>query len=289
MSCEFRASEASWPTVVGEYVVLDETASVAVSTLANIELPEQIAQRMPNGLAIVGKTETENIGIDKVIKNIITSPTIRFLIIAGNESHGHLTGETMISLIENGVDESRKVIGSRGKRPILRNVTRSEIQRFREQVQIIDMIGCNDADEIAARIEELWRERVLSCGCSDSCGQTPISDLQIPRVAATQLRNPVKMDSAGYFVVVPLAERSIIHVEHYAYDNSLLRIIEGHTARSIYDAIIDGEWVTELESCCLPGQGIGQSGIITPIGLQVCPGWCLKRIRNPYPRLHLHP
>jgi tetrahydromethanopterin S-methyltransferase subunit A len=49
---------------VGEYFVLDKDRTVAVSTLASITLAEALAQRKPHGLAIVGKTETENIGLD---------------------------------------------------------------------------------------------------------------------------------------------------------------------------------------------------------------------------------
>jgi tetrahydromethanopterin S-methyltransferase subunit A len=246
LSCEFQLSDVSWPPVVGEYVVVDKTASVAVSTLASIELTDAIARRTPNGLAIVGKTETENIGIDKVIKNIVTSPSIRYLLVAGIESRGHLTGETLLSLVKNGVDDTGRVIGSHGKRPILRNVSYAEIQAFREQVQIIDMIGCEDSDEIAARIEELSQQFNPSCGYSECGGQTPISIVPVPKVKANKSSDPVKMDKAGYFVIVPLADRGVISVEHYDYDNSLLRTIEGNTARDIYRTIIEQEWVTEL-------------------------------------------
>ena len=47
------------------------------------------------------------------------------------------------------------------------------------------------------------------------------------------------MDPAGYFVIVPLADRGIINVEHYAYDHTLLRVIEGRSARALYRLIID--------------------------------------------------
>ena len=75
-----------WPPIIGEYFVSDDkTCSVAVSTLASVKLAEEIAKIKPKGLCIVGKTETENIGIDKIIKNTITNPAIRFLIVAGKD------------------------------------------------------------------------------------------------------------------------------------------------------------------------------------------------------------
>ena len=54
------------------------------------------------------------------------------------------------------------------------------------------------------------------------------------------------MDKTGYFVILPLADKNIINVEHYSYDNTLLRIIEGKNARSIYWTIIENKWVTFL-------------------------------------------
>ena len=175
LSCEFRVHDEGWPPVVGEYFVLDKATPIAVSTLASVQLAEELAHRRPNGLAIVGKTETENIGIDKVIKNIVTSPTIRYLIIAGIDPKGHLTGKTLLTLAENGVDENGRVIGSPGKRPVLRNVSANEIQAFRDQLQMIDMIGCENADEIGTKIEKLSQQVTAPCGCSECGGKSPIS------------------------------------------------------------------------------------------------------------------
>ena len=50
---------------MGEYVILDKSAPVAVSTLASVALVDTLAQGTPHGLAIVGKTETENIGVNR--------------------------------------------------------------------------------------------------------------------------------------------------------------------------------------------------------------------------------
>lgn len=154
LSCEFR-TRSEWPPVVGEYFVVDEAAPVAVSTLASVKLAQELAKLNPKGLAIVGKTETENIGIDKIVKNTITNPAIGYLIVAGKEPKGHQAGKTLLALIENGIDAKGRVIGSRGKRPFLRNVCPEEIAAFRQQVQAVDMIGCNDLLEIVTRIEEL--------------------------------------------------------------------------------------------------------------------------------------
>jgi tetrahydromethanopterin S-methyltransferase subunit A len=254
LSCEFRVHGEEWPPVVGEYSVLDKAAPIAVTTLASVQLAEELAHRKPKGLAIAGKTETENIGIDKVIKNIVTSPTIRYLIIAGIEPKGHFTGKTLLALGENGVDENGRVIGSPGKRPVLRNVSAPEIQAFREQVQLIDMLGCESADAIGAKIEELNEQATAPCGCSECGGKSPISISTTLKMIATEPSEAVTMDKAGYFVIVPMADREVINVEHYSYDNVLLRTIEGTNVRAIYHTIINNGWVTELSHAAYLGK-----------------------------------
>lgn len=254
LSCEFRVGDKNWPPVVGEYFVVNKDASIAVSTLASAQLAEGLAQRKPSGLAIVGKTETENIGIDKVIKNVVTSPTIRYLIVAGIEPKGHLTGKTLLALAKNGVDENGRVIGSLGKRPVLRNVSAPEIQAFREQVQVIDMIGRGNPDEIVAEIEKLAQQVTAPCGCSECGGNPPVTISTKPKIIATDPSEVVTMDKAGYFVIVPIADKGIINVEYYAYDNSLLQVIEGTTASAIYKTIINNGWITELSHAAYLGK-----------------------------------
>lgn len=48
------------------------------------ETLDQLAAALPP-IATAGKTETENIGIDKVVKNIIGNPAIEYLVLAGND------------------------------------------------------------------------------------------------------------------------------------------------------------------------------------------------------------
>ncbi|MCS6804848.1 MAG: DUF4346 domain-containing protein [Acidobacteriota bacterium] len=256
LSCAFNVREQIWPPVPGEYFAFCDgpSCSVAVSTLASVELAEALARLRPRELCIVGKTETENIGIDKVIKNTITNPTIRFLLLVGKEPQGHRTGSTFLALWKNGVDESMRVIGSPGKRPILKNVTRDEVEAFREQVRVVDLIGCEDVKLIIEKLKE------LSKGLSSSCGRGKyIEEAKPIRISAApliQAEEPthVEMDEAGYFVILPQPERKVILVEHYSYDNRLLRIIEGDTARSLYWTIIKNGWVTQLSHAAYLGK-----------------------------------
>lgn len=173
LSCEIQSLTTVWPPVVGEYWVLDKEAQIAVATLASLNLAKQIADQKPQGVSIVGKLETENIGIDKLIKNMIANPSLRYLVLAGEESQGHQSGQTLLALFQNGIDDTGRVIGSKGKRPILRNTTHEEINEFRKQVQIVDLISCQDVERIAQTIADLNTLKSLEnimvpepCGCA---------------------------------------------------------------------------------------------------------------------------
>lgn len=259
LSCDFHVRDTTWPPVVGEYFTLDKGGPVAVSTLTSTQLAEELAHRRPQGLAIVGKTETENIGIDKVIKNVITNPALHYLIIAGAESEGHLVGQTFLALAENGVDAQGRVIGSRGKRPVLRNVSAPEIATFRRQVQVIDMIGVEEVAPIVSRIQDSSSPVVPACSCGECGGAAPFSIAIAPTIIAGERSEVVKLDRAGYFVIVPLPKRGMINVEHYDYDNNLLHVLEGTSSREIYHAIIDNGWVTELSHAAYLGKELAKA------------------------------
>ncbi len=65
---------------------------------------------------------------------------------------------------------------------------------------------------------------------------------------------PVKLDPAGYFVIYLIAERGVIHLEHYGYDNKLLHALEGASPRAIYLRIIEQGWVTEMSHAAYLGK-----------------------------------
>lgn len=253
----FEVKEKTWPLVPGEYFAFCEGTScpVAVSTLASIDLAEALARNRPRELCIVGKTETENIGIDKVIKNTITNPTIRFLIVAGADPQGHHSGQTLLALSANGVNQDMKVVGSAGRRPVLNNVSLKEVTLFRQQVRVINMLGCEDTSRIIERIKELSRASPARWECAPC---PPALSSRVPEILA---RPPakLKMDRAGYFVVIPQREESLIIVEHYNYNNKLLHIIKGKDAPSIYSTIIKNGWLTQLSHSAYLGRELARA------------------------------
>ena len=254
---------------LGEYHVLalDDAHPVAVSTLGDCDLPDILAAKKPAGMCMAGKTETENIGIEKIIQNTLAAPSIRYLLLCGEDSQGHFSGQTMLSLFENGVNERMRVVGSVGKRPILANTTPQAVAAFTNQVEIVDMIGCTDADAIVRKIEELAAQEVRP-------RQMPVQQaaeaVSAVKVITARPKDPqkVKLDRAGYFVIVPKADLGIILVEQYNYANQLLRVIQGDNARDIYWTIIENNWVGEMSHAAYLGKELTAAQLSMQMGFK---------------------
>jgi tetrahydromethanopterin S-methyltransferase subunit A len=135
-----------WPPVRGDYIVGDPGAGVAVVTLASL--------LHIRGAAIVGPCKTENLGVEKIVANVISNVNIRFLLICGAESKGHLPGNTLLALHKNGVDGQGRIIGSRGAIPFIQNLPAEAIVRFQEQVELVDRIGLEDEGSIELLVRE---------------------------------------------------------------------------------------------------------------------------------------
>ncbi|MBI5706427.1 MAG: hypothetical protein HZC36_05500, partial [Armatimonadetes bacterium] len=140
--------EAPWPPYPGDYTLGDAEGSVAVCTLSDRELPALLASRNASGVAIAGRCDTENIGIEKVVLNMIANPGLRWLVLAGTEAKGHRAGDAFLSLKERGVDADMRVLESASWRPILKNLSLLDVARFREQVEVVNLIGKSDPSQI---------------------------------------------------------------------------------------------------------------------------------------------
>lgn len=141
-----------WPTITGEYEVGNPESPVAVCTcgshLHNADL-------IKAGAALAGPCKTENIGIEKMVANVISNPNIRFVLITGMEVKGHITGQAIEAFTQSGIDKEGRIIGAKGAIPFIQNLTPESIERWRNQVQAVMMINTEDMGAITAKIKEL--------------------------------------------------------------------------------------------------------------------------------------
>jgi tetrahydromethanopterin S-methyltransferase subunit A len=131
----------TWPIVKGDYTVGNPRSRIAVVTLASQISPSPEA-------AIWGSSKTENLGVEKIIVNIISNSNIRYILVCGTESRGHLAGHSLLAIHANGIDEKGRIVGSEGAIPFIENISREAVKRFQQQVVLLDRIGLTDLDEI---------------------------------------------------------------------------------------------------------------------------------------------
>ena len=110
------------------------------------------------GAALSGTLQTENIGLEKVICNVVSNPNIRYLVMGGPESEGHLIGDAIRALFENGVDEKQRIIGTESPHPFLYNISREMIERFREQLTLVDLQFQGDPDLVRKAVWSCYQE-----------------------------------------------------------------------------------------------------------------------------------
>ena len=148
---EKKKTAEGWPIINGDYTVGDPQSCIAGATLASYI--ENIL--VEAGAAIAGPVKTENLGVEKMIANLISNPNIRFLILCGSEVQGHITGQSIEALHANGVDpDKRRIKGAKGAIPFIENMPDEAIERFQQQLDLISMIDVEDSKEIQAKVKE---------------------------------------------------------------------------------------------------------------------------------------
>jgi tetrahydromethanopterin S-methyltransferase subunit A len=148
---EKKSPASGWPIAKGDFHSGDANSPVAVVTMGS-HLDEQGI--CDGGAALCGSCKTENLGLEKVIANIISNPNIRFMLLCGTEVKGHLSGQTMIALHKNGVKDGR-VVGAEGAIPFIENLSDAAIKRFQEQIEVVNIMESEDVGAIKAKINEL--------------------------------------------------------------------------------------------------------------------------------------
>lgn len=145
---------AGWPMLKGEYKTGRSDSCVAVVTCGSHLDDDALTAA---GAAISGSCKTENLGIEKLVSHIISNPNIRYLIVCGAEVKGHITGEAILMLHQNGISKNR-IVGAKGAIPYIENLSQDAVKRFMEQIECIDMINVEDIDEISEKIKECRAE-----------------------------------------------------------------------------------------------------------------------------------
>jgi tetrahydromethanopterin S-methyltransferase subunit A len=156
----------NYPPEEGHYLRGNDFSPVAVVVILTYDydkIPKDIEDLVrlgvETGAALSGTLQTENIGLEKVVCNIIANPNIRYVVLCGPESKGHLTGEALISLVRNGIDENKKIINTEAPTPYLFNLPSEYAERFRKQITtIVNLLYASD-ETIKEAIRACYQEK----------------------------------------------------------------------------------------------------------------------------------
>jgi tetrahydromethanopterin S-methyltransferase subunit A len=159
------APHENYPPEEGRYLRGNDASPVAVAIVLNCDddkIPRELVMLVRTGIesgaALAGTVQTENIGFEKIICNIVANPNIRYMVIGGPESEGHRVGEALEALLTNGVDEKKRIIGASAPHPILHNVPMEMIERFCQQVSPIQLQFESDPSLIRKAVWSCYQE-----------------------------------------------------------------------------------------------------------------------------------
>ena len=121
---------------------------MAICTLSSTDLLQEISKSdLMDKVAIAGRLLSENKGIDAIIQFSLEHPGLKHIILCGKEVKGHMAGQALLALAQNGIDPEGRIIGAFGPNPLLKSSTR-KADAFRRQVEIIDMTGTVDINSL---------------------------------------------------------------------------------------------------------------------------------------------
>lgn len=252
-----------WPIVEGEYIVGNTEASMAICTLADTDLPNELkAVDLLEHTAIIGTLSTENLGVERVIRNLTANPNIGYLILCGKDSRGHRAGQAILSLKDNGVDQDNRIIGAKGPRPVLKNITAGEIEAFRKHITVINEIGTQDTSRLT---------EVVKAYMDKPKGVTPIlpPKVQMPKVVEAVPRSNREWthDPEGFFLLLLDRDAKSIICEHYVEEGVINEVIKGVSAEDIANTIIKRGLLSRLDHAVYLGRELAKAETALNLGI----------------------
>jgi len=239
-----------WPPVEGRYTLGNRDSPVAVCTMSSVDI------KLPmDRIAIAGKCVTENLGVEKIVRNTVANPNIRYMIVCGRESMGHFVDDALESLVRNGVDHEGRIISAKGGIPVLKNLTTEEIERFRKQVEIVNMAGETEVDRIMEKVNE-YSERESGPISGEAVIPKEPERISVPAHQITEWTQ----DPRGYFTIQVNPERHEIVVEHHDGSGRTLNVLTGRNAEDLYHQIINSmDLVSRLDHAAYLGRELAKA------------------------------
>lgn len=104
----------------------------------------------PTAYSVIGNLYSKD-GINYLLRNVLANPKIRFILLCGFDRSE--SGKALLNLKKHGIDENHIIKGSNFQ--LEKEIDLSAIDLFRENVEVIDLIGKYRHEEIKQRIGQI--------------------------------------------------------------------------------------------------------------------------------------
>ena len=176
---------------------------------------------------------------------------------------GHRAADAFQRLKERGVDANMRVLESASWRPMLKNLTLLDVARFREQIEIINLIGVTVVSEIVKAAREAAKRPTTSLSIQGQRGSQTASNVERLQARAPKT---LHLDKAGFFVVLSQPTTGLIICEHYENSGRLAHVIEGRQPALIAATVIQEGLVTQLDHAAYLGRELAKAEIALQTG-----------------------
>jgi tetrahydromethanopterin S-methyltransferase subunit A len=256
-----------WPVTDGSFVVGDPAAPVAVCVLTSADLMPALAA-LP-GVAIAGEVQTANLGLERIVTNVVANPAIRFLLLCGKESKLFRPGQSLLALLDNGLDETGRITGALGYEPVLRGVPGDAVRRFRAQVEVADWTGEVDLAPLRERVAGLARRSPGPFQASEPiAGVAPTVASGYVQIRPGGTREPLRYDPKGYFVITLDRPADQVVVRHNLPDHRPAHEMRGRNASSLFLGLLRERLVTQLSHAGYLGGELARAEAALRLGLR---------------------
>lgn len=247
------------------YVQGNPNSPVAICTLSSHSLLKQLAASpLIERVSIIGRLETANLGIERLLTSLLALPHIRWLVICGDESRHRRQGQALRNLLLNGVGPDGQIRGASSKNARLPTLRPADVETVRHQVGVRDLLGVHDFERIGAAVADCLAQPVAPLA---GPARAPPPDPAVVEVAPGAFRLRA-LDPNGFFVILVDRPAGRLVVEHYGNDGVLRHRLAGQDADSLSQALVEWGLISRLDHAAYLGRELARAEAAFQFGFE---------------------
>jgi tetrahydromethanopterin S-methyltransferase subunit A len=152
-----------------------------------------------------------------------------------------------------------RVLESASWRPILKNLTLLDVTQFRQQIEEVNLIGVTDIEGILAAVRDCSHRPAQAFPACPAAAATRKDTLAAIEHITAKAPKQLRLDHAGFFIVLPQPQKRLIVCEHYENNGRLAHVIEGRQAALIAATVVERGFVTQLDHAAYLGRELAKA------------------------------